>query len=105
MRHVMTERRVTPKKRLSPESFPGQCGFTLIEIILAIAVMAILAGALAPLASRSIDNSREDLTRQRERQIFQAIMGADSDDAGGFLADIGRLPASLTELAARGALP
>jgi general secretion pathway protein G len=101
----MTERKVTPRKRLSPANFPGQCGFTLIEIILVIAVIAILAGVLAPLASRSIDSSREDLTRQRERQIFQAIMGADSDDAGGFLADIGRLPASLTELAARGALP
>jgi general secretion pathway protein G len=101
----MTEKEVIPKKRLNPAGFPDQGGFTLIEIILVIAVMAILAGALAPLASRSIDSSREDLTRQRERQIFQAIMGAENDDAGGFLADIGRLPVALTELAARGALP
>lgn len=101
----MLDTALPAKKELSPARRRNQCGFTLIEIILVIAVMAILAGALVPLASRSIDSSREDLTRQREHQIFQVIMGADSDDAGGFLADIGRLPASLTELAARGSLP
>jgi prepilin-type N-terminal cleavage/methylation domain-containing protein len=82
-----------------------QLGFTLIEIILAIAVMAILAGALAPLAIRSINSSREDLTRQREIQVFQSIMGANGEQGGGFLSDIGRLPISLTELSTQGPLP
>jgi general secretion pathway protein G len=84
---------------------PGQPGFTLIEVILVIAVMAILAGAMVPLATRSINSSREDLTRKRELQISEAIMGSDDDEGGGFLSDVGRLPASLSELTARGSLP
>jgi prepilin-type N-terminal cleavage/methylation domain-containing protein len=98
----MSQQVIEPQKGKRCER---QLGFTLIEIILAIAVMAILAGALAPLAIRSINSSREDLTRQREIQIFQAIMGADGEHGGGFLSDIGRLPISLTELSTSGSLP
>jgi prepilin-type N-terminal cleavage/methylation domain-containing protein len=81
-------------------------GFTLIEVIVIIAVLAILAGAMAPLATRVMDSSRQDLTLQRQQAIYQAIMGDPSAPGSGFLSDIGRLPGSdLTELATQQSLP
>ncbi len=81
-------------------------GFTLIEVIVVIAIMAILAGALAPIAIRSLDSSRIDLTQKRLKAAYEAIMGADGQSGSGFLADIGRLPnATLTELLAQSGLP
>jgi prepilin-type N-terminal cleavage/methylation domain-containing protein len=81
-------------------------GFTLIEVIIVIAILAIVAGAMAPLASRAIDSSRQDLTVKREQLIYQAIMGDPLTSGSGFLSDIGRLPnANLTELSLTGALP
>jgi prepilin-type N-terminal cleavage/methylation domain-containing protein len=81
-------------------------GFTLIEVIVVIAILAIVAGAMAPLAVRSIDSARQDLTVKRQQAIYQAILGDPSAPGSGFLSDIGRPPNSaLTELAAKGALP
>jgi prepilin-type N-terminal cleavage/methylation domain-containing protein len=81
-------------------------GFTLIEVIIVIAVMAILAGAMAPLAVQMIDNSRVDATRKRQELIYRAILGDPSAPGSGFLSDIGALPgANLSQLTTRGALP
>jgi prepilin-type N-terminal cleavage/methylation domain-containing protein len=81
-------------------------GFTLIEVIIVIAILAILAGAMAPLAGRAIDSSRQDETVRRQKLIYQAILGDPSSPGSGFLSDVGRLPAtSLTELAVIGSLP
>jgi prepilin-type N-terminal cleavage/methylation domain-containing protein len=84
-------------------------GFTLIEVIIVIAILAIVAGAMAPLATRAIDNSRQDLTIQRQKMIYQAIMGDSSMPGTGFLSDVGRLPnnppGSLVELSFKGSLP
>ncbi len=81
-------------------------GFTLMEVIIVIAILAIVAGAMAPLASRAIDSSRQDLTVKRQRLIYQAIMGDALTSGSGFLSDIGRLPnPALAELSVMGALP
>jgi len=84
-------------------------GFTLIEIIIVIAVMAVLAGAMAPLVSNSIDRTREDVTKQRLITVFTAIVGPEDSQGSGFLADIGRLPSRspnpLTELTNRFSSP
>jgi prepilin-type N-terminal cleavage/methylation domain-containing protein len=81
-------------------------GFTLIEVIIVIAILAIVAGAMAPLASRAIDSSRQDLTVKRQQLIYQAIMGDSLTSGSGFVSDIGRLPnANLTELSLIGSLP
>ena len=81
-------------------------GFTLIEVIVVIAVMAILAGAMAPMVVRSLDSSRIELTQKRLKTAYEASMGADGTQGGGFLADLGRLPNNtLTELVAQSGLP
>ncbi len=80
-------------------------GFALIEVIVVIAILAVVAGALAPLAVRTIDSSRQDLTFKRQQLIYQAIFGDSLNPGSGFLSDIGRLPgADLSELAVAGSL-
>jgi prepilin-type N-terminal cleavage/methylation domain-containing protein len=81
-------------------------GFTLIEVIIVIAILGIVAGAMAPLASRAIDSSRQDLTVKRQQLIYQAILGDPSAPGSGFLSDIGKMPGNnLSELALLGSLP
>ena len=81
----------------------GENGFTLLELIVVMAVMGILLGAAAPLAVQQIDQQRSSDTRDAMVNLHTAMWGA--SDAAGFVADIGRLPTALTELVARGALP
>jgi prepilin-type N-terminal cleavage/methylation domain-containing protein len=81
-------------------------GFTLIEVIVVIAILAVVAGAMAPLAVQSINSSRRDATIKRQGLIYRAILGDPSAPGSGFLSDIGRLPsADLSELTTPGSLP
>jgi len=81
-------------------------GFTLIEVIIVIAILAIVAGAMAPLAGRAIDSSRQDQTLRRQQLIYKAILGDPESPGSGFLSDVGRLPnTNLVELAVIGSLP
>jgi prepilin-type N-terminal cleavage/methylation domain-containing protein len=81
-------------------------GFTLIEVIIVIAILAIAAGAMAPMAVRMIDNSRQDKTLKLQQQIYLAVWGDPSSHGTGFLSDIGRIPGgNLTELAVQATLP
>lgn len=84
----------------------NRAGFTLIEVIIVIAILSIVAGAMAPMAVRMIDGSRRDLTLKRQEAVLKAILGDPSAPGSGFLSDIGRLPGtSLAELTLRGSLP
>ncbi len=65
-------------------------GFTLMEIIIAVAVMAILAGTIAPLAFRQLEAAKEEATRRE----LQAIQDAVTEYHG----DTGRLPITLAGL-------
>jgi general secretion pathway protein G len=80
-------------------------GFTLIEVIVVIAVLATLAGMLTPLAMRLVERQEGDLTEQRLKAAYQAVAGSWDQGDFGFLGDIGRLPNSLDELVLRGSLP
>jgi general secretion pathway protein G len=81
-------------------------GFTLIEMIIVIAIMSIVAGAMAPMAVQMIGNSRQDATLKRQQLVYRAIWGDPELHGTGFLNDIGRIPAAnLTELAVQGTLP
>jgi len=70
----------------------GRGGFTLIEIIIAVAIVAILAGTVTPLAFREYMRAREDATLAELATLEQALLA--------FYEDTGRLPTEAEGLAA-----
>ena len=84
---------------------PSHRGFTLLELVVVIAVIGILAAAVAPSVIQQIMDSRVDGTRSELQAIATAIGGDPAQNRFGFAGDIGRLPASLAELASPGGLP
>lgn len=72
----------------------GSCpprGFTLIELIVVMAIVALLASIVAPRYFQSLQRSRETALRQSLTTVRDAI--------DQFAADKGRYPESLQELA------
>jgi len=83
----------------------GAGGFTLIEVIVVIAVISILAAMAVPYAVKIIDQSREEATKKEMEDLHNAVIGDPKIPTGGFVADVGRLPANITELNLRTAGP
>jgi len=69
---------------LTPATQNGQKGFTLIEVIVAIAVVAILAGIITPSVIKHLDDSR----RARALNDCSTIAAA----VASFYKDLGQLP-------------
>ncbi|GAB4372748.1 MAG: hypothetical protein Kow00128_21750 [Deltaproteobacteria bacterium] len=80
-------------------------GFTLIEVVIVIAVIAILASMAVPYAANIINQSREETTRKEMEEIFRTIGGDPAVPTPGFVGDMGRLPAGLAQLNVRGGQP
>ena len=76
-------------------------GFTLIEAAVAIAVVAVLAGLMAPLAVKALNQQREARTRESLKLAFEALAGARDRRVPNLRADTGYTPtASLADLRA-----
>ena len=80
-------------------------GFTLIELVLVLMILAILAGAAMSMVDTQVDQARFESTQQTLLNIENAVLGPDNARAAdgsravsGFVADCGRLPYSLEEL-------
>ncbi|MCP4219055.1 MAG: prepilin-type N-terminal cleavage/methylation domain-containing protein [bacterium] len=79
-------------------------GFTLIEMIITVAIIAILAGMITPLAVNYITTKQYDACREELEIIKKAIVGdASLVDGGirssfGFVGDLGIFPANLQDL-------
>ncbi|MBI5119018.1 prepilin-type N-terminal cleavage/methylation domain-containing protein [Candidatus Poribacteria bacterium] len=73
-------------------------GFSLIEMIIAIAIMAILSAVVVPVVYKSIDAERHQATYKEMDAIVAAIVGNATEGNYGYLGDMGGLPASLTNL-------
>lgn len=83
----------------------GNGGFTLIEVIVVIAVISILASMAVPYAAKIIDQSREEATRKQMEETQRTIMGDPKAPTVGYLGDMGRLPATLSQLNTQGTQP
>ncbi len=68
----------------------GRRGFTLIELIVVMAIVALLASIAAPRYFRSVDRARENTLRTSLKVMRGAL--------DQFAADKGRYPESLAEL-------
>jgi prepilin-type N-terminal cleavage/methylation domain-containing protein len=66
--------------------------FTLIEVAVAVAVIAILAGAAAPLVLRALNQQREQKTRENLKTAWEAMFGARDRRVANMLADFGFNP-------------
>lgn len=79
-------------------------GFTLIEIIVVMAIMSILAGVLTPMVYRTWDDSKSALTRERMATLKIAIAGDPTlyqqgiRSNYGFVGDVGALPETFDDL-------
>lgn len=88
--------------RRSPRRIGRGRGFTLIEIVIVLGILAVLAALLVPAAFQSIQSSKETATRTQVERVFKAIVGDPSKGNFGYLGDMGRLPATLDELVTQG---
>jgi len=64
-------------------------GFTLVEAAVAVAVTAILAGMMAPLALKALNQRREAATRRSLKLAFEALFGARDRRVANMRADWG----------------
>ncbi len=71
---------------------PNRGGFTLIEIIIAVAIVAILAGTVTPLAFKQMIKAREEATEKELNSLNQALVE--------FYEDTGRFPSEAEGLVA-----
>lgn len=82
----------------------SQSGFTLGEVVIVIAVIAILAAMITPLAVNQITQKRFDFCREELQNIKIAIVGnpelleGGSRTSFGFVGDVGILPRTLGDL-------
>lgn len=86
-------------------------GFTLIEVVVTLAILGALAAAILPLTVQQRDQRRLAETREQLRSLHEAILGTpaafdpEDDRSFGFLGDMGQLPDSLLLLQQRETLP
>jgi prepilin-type N-terminal cleavage/methylation domain-containing protein len=74
-------------------------GFTLIEVTVVLAVLAILAAAITPMVLQQLVDAKVEATRREARQLHEAILGRpDVPGSFGFFGDMGRWPTSFEEL-------
>ncbi|MCE5271307.1 prepilin-type N-terminal cleavage/methylation domain-containing protein [bacterium] len=73
-------------------------GFSLIEVIVAITIMAILAAAVVPVAYHQIEEARYKRVVGDLQAIYEAAMGKPQENYFGFVGDVGRLPDSIPQL-------
>jgi general secretion pathway protein G len=76
---------------------PPRRGFTLIEVIVAVAIVAVLAGAITPMVFRELMQAREEATLRELAALESGLVA--------FYEDTGRLPTADEGLAALAADP
>jgi len=86
-------------------------GFTLIEIILILILLAVIAGIAIPRYVDLTGAGKRNVTQERMNNVRRAVMGDPTVVVGGqfsyagFRGDLNQLPNPLTQLTTQGALP
>ena len=88
---------VPPEIRRRPRRWRQPRGFTLFEVVVALAVMAAIAAFLAPTVFGLLGAAREDTTETELETIYTAILG-DQRTTFGYVGDVGTYPTSLLDL-------
>jgi len=82
-----------PAPTFAPPSHPARSGFTLIELVVVMSIVALLLTIAVPRYFHSLDNGRSAVQRQNIATVRDAI--------DKFYGDQGRYPDALDELVAR----
>lgn len=86
-------------------------GFTLIEIILVLVLLAVLAAIAVPRYVDLTGAGKRNVTQERMNNMRRAIMGDPTANVGGrfsyagFRGDLNQIPSPLSQLTTQGALP
>ena len=89
---------------MAPRANKNQ-GFSLIEVVVALAIIAILAGAIAPLVLKGLNQAREQRTRSDLRTAYEALFGARDRRVSNMRADFGyNGTGSLSQMTTQGAI-
>lgn len=83
---------------------PGRGGFTLLEALIVLAIIAVLGAALVPFLNQFFESAVQDTSLTELRTIYQAIVG-DQQKTFGYVGDVGDYPASLLDLVVSPGLP
>lgn len=73
-------------------------GFSLLEIIAALAILGIVVAVTLPVTFRRVDVNREKTTILEMMEIHHAMVGDPGLGTYGFLGDMGKLPETITDL-------
>lgn len=77
-------------------------GFSLLEVVVAVAVLATIAALTVPVLASLNRSDNERATQQQVERVYRAIFGEPARGEFGYVGDMGRLPTSLTELVDQG---
>lgn len=73
-------------------------GFTLVEVVIVLAILALLLGILAPMAFQLLDTERAAVLEQELQVIHTAIVGTPEKGLFGYVGDVGNYPNTLLDL-------
>lgn len=77
-------------------------GFTLIEAIVVIAILAVITGIAAPVIFTTLERVETESTWEEMENLYIVMMGDPEAGNYGYLGDMGILPASLSDLSSLG---
>ena len=108
---VSTSHPSRPDPLIVSGRFADERGMSLMELVLAMGIMLLLGGMVTVAVPSSIEAAREASATAQLGRVKEGMIGERFTTAAaganrfGFLGDIGRLPATLDELANIGSLP